>query len=357
MKKLFRYFLFAIVAIVLIVGLLTTYAILTDYTPPDEIVEYEAVSSNSFTDSAEINLMIWNIGYAGLSAEMDFFYDNGKQVRTTKEQAQVNLTEIKNFIKNNAGKDFYLFQEIDKNAKRSYGVNQFDELGNVLENYYTFFGINYKVPFVPVPLHSPMGKVFSGIMTASKFQPTKSSRYSFPGNFSFPTNLFMLDRCFLVNRYPVSDGSELIVINTHNSAFDDGSLRKAQMIYLKTFLEAEYEKGNYVIVGGDWNQCAPNFSPNFDGYIFDEIDKIDIASDFLPAEWNWLLDNTTPSNRRVYMPWKKAETRTTVIDFYLLSPNILPIKVETVNLNFQNSDHQPVKASVKLVPKKNTAEQ
>ena len=46
----------------------------------------------------------------------------------------------------------------------------------------------------------------------------------------------MLDRCFLVNRYPVSNGNELLMINTHNSAYDDGSLRKQQMDFLKDFL-------------------------------------------------------------------------------------------------------------------------
>ena len=73
----------------------------------------------------------------------------------------------------------------------------------------------------------------------------------------------MLDRCFMVNRYPLENGKELLVINTHNEAFDPGEIRKAQMAYLKEFLLSEYAKGNYIIAGGDWNMSPPDFKPEF----------------------------------------------------------------------------------------------
>ena len=37
------------------------------------------------SDSAEISLLTWNIGYCGLDKEMDFFYDGGTKVITPKE--------------------------------------------------------------------------------------------------------------------------------------------------------------------------------------------------------------------------------------------------------------------------------
>ena len=63
----------------------------------------------------------------------------------------------------------------------------------------------------------------------------------------------MLDRCFLLSRLALPDGKELVLINTHNEAFDDGSQRNQQMAVLKELMLKEYEKGNYVITGGDWN--------------------------------------------------------------------------------------------------------
>jgi hypothetical protein len=160
--------------------------------------------------------------------------------------------------------------------------------------------------------------------------------------------VFMLDRCFLVNRYPLSGGRELLVINTHNSAYDDGSLRKAQMEYLHGFLMEEYGKGNYVIVGGDWNQTPYGFEPEFERDVFDTIQLSYVPGDYLPGDWTWLYDPTVPTNRRVDIPYKAGVSRTTVIDFYLLSPNLEPLFVEGVYLGFIHSDHQPVLAGFKL---------
>jgi exonuclease III len=41
-------------------------------------------------------------------------------------------------------------------------------------------------------------------------------------------------------------------------------------------------------------------------------------------------------------------TTTTVIDFFLLSPNVESISVKCINLSFENSDHNPVLIKIKL---------
>lgn len=160
--------------------------------------------------------------------------------------------------------------------------------------------------------------------------------------------VFMLDRCFLVDRYPLTGGKQLLVINTHNSAYDDGSLRKGQMEYLHVFLTHEFEKGNYIIVGGDWNQTPYGFQPGFEKDKFDTVQLSYIEKDYLPGEWTWLYDPSIPSNRRVDKPYVSGVSRTTVIDYYLLSPNLEPAGINGVNLDFRYSDHQPVFASFRI---------
>ncbi|NJM15622.1 MAG: hypothetical protein HC896_09855 [Bacteroidales bacterium] len=97
----------------------------------------------------------------------------------------------------------------------------------------------------------------------------------------------MLDRCFLLQRFGLSNGKQLVVINTHNSAYDDGTLRNLQMNYLKTILKNEQASGNYIIVGGDWNQCPPGFIPNYNGHVFDSVQLKTITQDYL-INWNGL---------------------------------------------------------------------
>jgi endonuclease/exonuclease/phosphatase family metal-dependent hydrolase len=347
LKRILKIFLTLIILIVLGFTGIIIFALISDYKPEATEEVYSSDNPDRLADTCEISLLTWNIGYCGLDKEMDFFYDGGTRVFTPGNKCIENLDAVKGFLKNNDSIDFLLIQEIDKRSKRSYDINQFDTLAKLLSNYHSFFAKNYDVFFVPVPLASPMGKVLSGLATFSRFQASSSVRYSFPGEYGFPKQLFMLDRCFLVNRYPLESGKELLIINTHNEAFDPGEIRKAQMAYLKEFLLSEYEKGNYIITGGDWNQSPPGFKPEF---VINKVnaDQMMMNSDYLPSEWNWVYDNRTPSNRTVIAPYDPSSTTTTVIDLFLLSPNIEDIEVECVNLDFENSDHNPVRIKVKL---------
>jgi endonuclease/exonuclease/phosphatase family metal-dependent hydrolase len=323
---------------------LILYAVFTDYKPIEKEIVSTGGKTENLNDTLTFSLLTWNIGYCGLDKEMD---DGGTKVRTPKEKCLNNLQEVKRFLKQNDTMDFIMIQEIDKGSKRSYFTNEYDTLSKALKEYLPFFAKNYDVFFVPVPPASPMGKVLSGLAIFSKHPVSSSVRYSFPGEYGFPKQLFMLDRCFLVNRYPLAGGKELVVVNTHNEAFDPGEIRKAQMAYLKEFLLKEYSSGNYIIAGGDWNQSPPDFKPDFSG---DQVNMLQMkmSSDFLPAEWEWVYDNRIPSNRTVIAAYDPSTTTTTVIDFFLLSPNLEDISVECVNLNFENSDHNPVRIKVKM---------
>ena len=51
--------------------------------------------------------------------------------------------------------------------------------------------------------------------------------------------------------------AQLVLVNLHLEAYDDGEGKAAQTAALTSFLEQEYAKGNYVIAGGDFNQTFP----------------------------------------------------------------------------------------------------
>lgn len=347
LKKILKAFLLLVLLLLLVFAGIIVYAIISDYKPDEKVSISVAQSPVPLNDSAEITLLTWNIGYCGLDKEMDFFYDGGTKVRTPKEMCLKNLSAVMSFLRGNDSVDYILLQEVDRNSKRSYKVDEFSTIKEHLKGHQGYFATNYDVFFVPVPPASPMGKVYSGISVFSKYEPSSSVRYAFPGQYGFPTQLFMLDRCFLVNRYPLKNGKELIIIDTHNEAFDPGDIRKAQMEYLKKFIINEYNTGNYVIAGGDWNQCPPEFKPEFSGNLINTNQMV-ITTDYLPPDWKWVYDNTTPSNRSVIASYDPATTTTTVIDFFLLSPNVEAESVKCINLNFENSDHNPVIIRAKL---------
>jgi endonuclease/exonuclease/phosphatase family metal-dependent hydrolase len=349
--KILKKILKAILTVIIVFAIgfigLIIYAFISDYKPEEKISLPVDGPPSVMSDTADITLMTWNIGYCGLDRDMDFFYDGGTKVFTPKEKCIENLSAIEKFISQNDSIDFIFIQEIDKSSKRSYSINQYDAISEKLKNHRGFFAKNYDVFWVPVPPASPMGKVLSGLSTFSKDEPAASTRYSFPGEYAFPKQLFMLDRCFLVNRHRIANGRELIIINTHNEAFDKGNIRKAQMAYLKEFILQEYKNNNYVITGGDWNQTPPEFISAFTGNRTDTTNMV-IPTDFLPSGWQWLYDNSNPSERNVVSAYNARHTPTTIFDFFLISPNVEAVSVKCINLNFENSDHNPVIINVKL---------
>lgn len=309
---------------------------------------------SALKDSSVYSLLTWNIGYAGLDKGMDFFKDGGTKVITPEENLQENISGIKDFIRNNDTVDFILLQEVDRNSKRSYRTDQYKVLAESLSGHASFFALNYDVFFVPVPPSNPMGKVVSGIATYSTKVPVASIRYSLPGDFGFPTQLFYLDRCFMVSRYRIENGKELVMINTHNEAFDEGgNIRKAQMETIKEFILNEYNEGNYVIVGGDWNQYPPDFKPDFSGNRaftgkIGNFNLTGIESDYMPVDWKWIYDPSEPTVRTLTAAYDPAATPTSVCDIFLISPNLESVSVKCHNLGFANSDHNPVIIQVML---------
>lgn len=346
MKTILKFLCCIILTLVFFVLAFLIYMTSVDYAPGLETVVANNDKPTSFKVGDTISCMSWNIGYAGLDKGMDFFYDGGTQVRPTEERSLDNLHHIAKYLTTQKC-DFFLIQEIDVDAKRSYGRNQLDTIGKGLKMI-PYFGMNYSVKWVPLPVFEPMGRVESGIALYTASQPSSVSRYSYPVNFKWPLKVFMLDRCFLVSRFPTSNNKELLVINTHNSAFDSGGeLRKAELNFLKDYLESEYKNGNYVILGGDFNQCPAGFKPAANNNLFDYEDFHTVPDTLLSENWHYVYD-TIPTNRRVIAAYDPLTTKTTLIDFFITSPNVECVSVKVDDLAFEYSDHNPVIGSFVL---------
>lgn len=345
------------IPVLYIIGVIV-HGMIYDFQPEEvtPVVNINEGNAPIIQDSV-LSFAIWNIGYAGLGEESDFFYEKGSllsagsMVRPPKAAMEKNWAGIQQQVQQTKT-DFWLLQEVDFSSKRSYYVNQVEGISQLLPDQYASFAINYQVARVPVPVLEPWkvyGKVKSGLETLTRFEPTEANRLQLPGSYSWPTRIFMLDRCAAIHRFPHANGKEVVVINIHNSAYDDGSLKAQQMDFLKNLFTEEYEKGNYVIAGGDWNQCPPFFQ--FDRFMpgggGDYVQQ-NVPAEMLPDDWQWIYDPTVPTNRKVSEPFQKGDTFVTLIDFFLVSPNIKVNRVRGINLDFKYSDHQPVWMEVEL---------
>lgn len=330
-------------------GILILIGTLTDYKPEKiEKIEVENVSTLTI-DSSRLTIFDWNIGYGGLGKDMDFFMDGGKKAITDKNDVLKNLEGIKEIlIKNEA--DIYLIQEIDRNSRRSGYVDELDYLKeNVFKNYNIAFAYNYKVLFVPVPYLNPTGKIEAGLATFSKYKIDEALRMALPGEYEWPTRLFQLDRCLILTRMKVKNGKDLVILNIHPSAYDPGGkLREQQLKFIMETAKKEYELGNYVIIGGDWNS---EFFDNLDfKYTEEKPESYIKLPDFFKLEgWKWAIDNTVPTNRSLKTKYIPGQSFVTVIDGFYVSPNIEIDYVKNIDLNFEFTDHNPVILKITLV--------
>ncbi len=323
-KKTMLYLLFIFSPVILFglyVSFMLVFGTVTDFHPKKEIVLQEENSVSLEKNDSIFTFLSWNIGYGSLGKNADFFLDGGKNVRSKKPAFSKYFKNIKKFLAAQKDTDFILLQEVDKNSKRSFFTNEFQEISSLLNLHSAVFAVNFQVKYIPVPLTStsPLGKVESGLASFSKYKTIENIRLQFPGEYEWPKRIFHLDRCLLLKRIPLSNGKDLVVINSHNSAYDGGKLKPQEMSYLKELLLKEYAKGNFIVVGSDWNQCPPNFDYNhFSKNSKEDYFQSNIEETFMPNGWTWAYDNKTPTNRKLSTPYNKAETFTTIIDFYLV---------------------------------------
>ena len=353
-KKVFKIVLIVLGAVLLLAAGLILCLSVCEFKPAD--VTDVKVESNSqvgefspFLDQ-ELTVISWNIGYAGLGKDSDFFMDGGENVSSAdQDTVTASLLGIYKQLytgDNQAG--IYMLQEVDKNSARTYGMDESDCLGI----YNSTYALNYSCPFVPYPL-PPIGRVNSGLLTTTMYDIDSSERISLPCPFDWPVSTANLKRCLLVSYLPIEgSSSKLVIVNLHLEAYDDGEGKIAQTKQLREFIQSEYEKGNYVIAGGDFNQVFPGGIEKYPNEHPDLWEPGIITEDIMPEGWSLAYDLETPSCRLLNQPYDPEDIENTqyyVIDGFIISPNVELISVETLDAGFEFADHNPVQLKVKLI--------
>lgn len=325
-----------------------------EYKPADK-EEVSVLRSPVFLPIKEhpIELYSWNIGYGSLDASQDFFMAGGKGVRpSSSRNVEENIWAIQAFI-SAAAADIVFLQEVDVNAKRSYGFNQADYFSETWKGS-SAFAYNFKSVFVPVPFPHFIGKVESGLLTLNSYDGT-AERISLPASFPWPERVAQLKRCLLVSRLPIQDcTAKLVLVNVHMEAYDkNGADRTAQMKALAEFLKEEYARGNYCVAGGDFNQTFPHVTEQFpiqgDAYYTPTVADVSLFDE----GWIFAADPSVPTCRSLNKPYtgNKEKMLYYAIDGFILSPNVKLLSVQTHDLDFKNSDHNPVKLTFSLIKK------
>ena len=339
---------FALAFVILVAGGYVAYVFIAFHRIGDYAVQAEGSPvANAAQTGVEYKIVSYNIGFGAYEVDYDFFMDGGTQSRAvSKERLDANLNNIAAYLKaQNA--DLYIIQEVDIGSTRSYNLDEREYLTSALENKSYIFGQNYDSPYLFYPVTCPHGASKSGIMTFSFAEVKQAERIELPIETGV-SKLLDLDRCYTKSRVSVEGGKDLVIYNFHLSAYTtDGTIATEQLNKVLADMQSEYEAGNYVVGGGDFNKdllgdmdhpfgdfdieytwAQPIPEGTFDGY------SISLSAPFDS-------ENKVPSCRNADAPYHAGQFVIT-IDGFLVSDNVTAVSSAVLDTGFLYSDHNPV---------------
>jgi endonuclease/exonuclease/phosphatase family metal-dependent hydrolase len=260
--------------------------------------------------------------------------------------------------------DIALFQEVDRDASRSYHIDELRMIDDAFGEgsgeegaggnpFAAAYAVNFHTGWLLWPPARPMGETKdSGVATYSRYRMDSAERVSFPVDESFIGRISDLDRCFTVARLPVEGaedsgnaGGELVLINVHLSAYEEGArIRADQMKKLAGLMAEEREKGNWVIAGGDWNMSFPGSLEAFTGRMKVPEWAKPFGEGALPGGFSLVTaDNADviATCRDTSMPWTPGVSYETILDGWIVSDNVSAVS-ENIDTDYEASDHNPV---------------
>lgn len=309
--------------------------------------------NTALTTGETYSALIYNLGFGAYTPDFSFFMDGGRSSWAKSKESVQNTIQGAGELIASYEPDFALLQEVDLDSTRSYHVNEYSILRTCLSSYNSVFAQNYDSAFLFYPFTQPHGSSKSGIGLFSKYPVTSALRRSLPISTSF-SKFLDLDRCYSISRVPVDNGKELVIFALHMSAYGNSdAIREGQIAMLSADMQKEYEVGNYVLCGGDFNHDLKAS----DG---DEEEHESWAYPFprkaLPEHFSFCIDALSEEERNAM--WNSARnadmayvpdvTYTVTLDGFIVSDNIECLTYENVDTGYSYSDHDPVYMEFKL---------
>lgn len=351
MKKVLKWAIVILAVIAVVIIAYIVYIFAAYHRLPDKLaLEVEKSGAGTdFTDEAffekeSYSIMTYNIGFGAYQPDFSFFMDGGESSWGKDAESVTEAVCGAGELVRSLNPDFVLLQEVDRDGTRSYHIDELELLDQSLKGYYYTYAQNYDSPFLFYPLSEPHGANKAGIVSYSRAEIRDALRRSLPISQSF-SKFVDLDRCYSISRIPLKDGKMFCLYNIHMSAYgSNDELRSGQLSMLYGDMEADYNAGNYVICGGDFNhnlkieyrENEPEWAHLFPRETLPEGFRmaIDEEGDKINAVHNTCRDTSAP--------YDENTSYTVTLDGFIVSDNVIVNSYVHVDAGYRNSDHDPV---------------
>ncbi|MBT8473456.1 MAG: hypothetical protein HKP25_16055 [Marinicaulis sp.] len=312
---------------------------------------HRAVSINSQGEHSvailateHLTVTTWNVGYGALGAESDFVADGGKNLLPPSRQVvDKNIAGIAREL-NGVTSDVVILQEVAGPSILNRGGDPIRAIDDAFGERDNAFSEDFSLRFAPPPF-APKHGLYSSLRVSRATREI----VKLPLEPGYMLGVAKRRYHLHVVRIPFSEG-EWTIINLHLSAFDDGAdVRRRQLRAVLNFAVEEFSQGRHVVIGGDWNlefvrPVRPSTTGDEDLFWIHPFPVEELA-----AGWRIAVDEKTPSVRTNERPYRRGENFTTVIDGFVVSPNVVVESVETRDTDFQFTDHQAVTLNIRAL--------
>ncbi|KAL1495203.1 hypothetical protein AB1Y20_017068 [Prymnesium parvum] len=290
--------------------------------------------------AAPLKVLVWNIQFCA-GTGVHFFYEGGDATSVPSRPAVLHTLAALAELITRELPDLVLLQEVDRGARRSWYVDQLDELRRLLPASYRASASDWywSLPWVPFPFAEMLGRVEMHLCALSRYAIGAARRVALPPVRSdgVLARLFNVRRAVQLLTLPTADGRCVEVLHTHLSAFTggDGTV-EAQVEVLR---ELVGEAAPHWLLAGDLNALPPGVSA--EGLTGQAASAVPVG------------EMADPARRKRWFTLKYfgREEPEVTIDYLLHAPHRWQVKDVKV-LNAEEtwpSDHAPLVATLEMM--------
>jgi endonuclease/exonuclease/phosphatase family metal-dependent hydrolase len=284
-----------------------------------------------------LSVLTWNLGYGGLGEESEFVADGGDSLFPPSGKiVDKNIKGIRTLLKKykKQGVDVFCLQEVSSGSFLNYWRDVLHHTRKTLSGMDNSFLLEVNIRFIIQTLKVLHGNAIFSRKHVSKMESKPLTKIAFRGWDILPMHYGLH-----IARLPLQgSGAYWVVINVHLAPYEANN-REAQVESVLRYAQKEYEKGNHVIIAGDWNLLLSEA-------IAPTGPETEWTSSFpkqiLPTGWQVAAGSNEPTVRLLNTHYAPGANYTAVVDGFVVSPNVQVNRVETdAKHRFRYSDHNP----------------
>lgn len=294
-----------------------------------------------------LTVLVWNVQFAAGRGQ-EFFYDGGEAVSVSEATVRATLEQIAAVVEA-VDPDVLLLQEIDRDSRRTARLDQHAWLAERLDVACHVSAPYHRAAYVPHPPQEHLGRVDMHLSVMSRYRLGEATRHQLPLlQESWLRRLFNLKRAVLEVHLPVAGGGELVLFDTHLSAFsrNDGTLER-QIAALDELMGRAEASGQPWLLAGDLNTLPPGDRPD---RLTRDQDLYATQSSAAPLVERWaspVTDWTDPAYR-TYLHYG-ADEPDRMLDYVFHGEGVAIDDYRVLLEHDQISDHLPLAFEVRIL--------